>query len=90
MSMPGNVVASSEYPRHLNMLLRLFSQFDAHTTIFGYLLLRSLLSHLSGEHQVEAAQRILSSMGIQSLDVLQGVVAKSTTLQDVSFHTMYR
>lgn len=82
-------MSSNVYPRHLNMLLRLSSQSDSHRAIICYLILRSVLSHLSGEHQVDAAQRILSSMGIQSLDVLQGVTAKATTLQDVNFHIMY-
>jgi U3 small nucleolar RNA-associated protein 10 len=81
----GNIVVSNAYPRHLDMLLRLLSSSDAHTTNICYLILRSLLKQLSGEHQVDAAQRILSSMGIQSLDVFQGVMANATALQEVSY-----
>ncbi|KAF8525719.1 armadillo-type protein [Gautieria morchelliformis] len=84
----GNIVASNAYPRHLNMLLCLLSSSDAHTTNICYLILRSLLNQLSGEHQVDAAQRILSSMGIQSLDVFQGVMAGATTLQEVISNDM--
>lgn len=79
----GNIVTSNAYPRHLEMLISRLSGSDAHTTVTSYLILRSLLSQLSGEHQVDAAQRILTSMGLKSLDVLHDVVSDATTLQEV-------
>ena len=85
----GNIVSSNDYPRHLTMLLRLLNESDAHTTNICYLILRALLNQLSGEHQVDAAQRILSSMGVHSLDVLQGVMANAATLQDVNISIIH-
>lgn len=85
----GNIVASNAYPRHFAMLLRLLNDSDAHTTNICYLILRALLSQLSGEHQVDAAQRILSSMGVRSLDILQGVMTNATNLQEVSLSIIH-
>jgi U3 small nucleolar RNA-associated protein 10 len=80
----GNIVASNAYHRHLDMLLGLLSDSDAHSTIVSYLLLRSLLDQLSGEHRVDAARRLLASMGLQSLDALHDVMNNATNLQEVN------
>lgn len=84
----GNIVASNAYPRHLTMLLRHLNDPDAHTTHVCYLILRTLLNQLSGEHQVDAARHVLSSMEIQSLDAFQGVMTNASTLQEVKFFVM--
>ncbi|KAF8578875.1 ARM repeat-containing protein [Ramaria rubella] len=78
----GNIVASNVYPRHLDMLLHLLSASDTQTTNICYLILRSLLNQLSGEHQVDAALRILISMELNSLDALHHIVANVTSIQD--------
>ncbi|KAF8515684.1 armadillo-type protein [Hysterangium stoloniferum] len=78
----SNIMSSQSYSSHLEMLLRQLKNTDAHTLNISYLILRSLLVSLTGEHQVDAANRILSSMGLQSLDRLQDALTSVNGLQE--------
>ena len=79
-----NIVSSNSFKQHLDMLMRLLHETDGHTLSFTYLIIRYLLSQLSGEHQVDTAQLVLSSMGLKSLDHLRDVMANVSNLQEVT------
>ncbi|EPQ56067.1 hypothetical protein GLOTRDRAFT_129071 [Gloeophyllum trabeum ATCC 11539] len=64
----GNIVASNDYAQHLKYVLAKLQDPNAHARHLAYLTARALLGLVSGEHQVEAAHRLLGAMGLNSLD----------------------
>ncbi|KAK1226193.1 snoRNA-binding rRNA-processing protein utp10 [Marasmius sp. AFHP31] len=56
-----NILSSNSYSEHLDTLINKLSDENPHSRVFGFLVARALIGRLSGEHQVVAAQRILTS-----------------------------
>jgi U3 small nucleolar RNA-associated protein 10 len=62
---------------------------DPHTRNLGYLIARALLGMLSGENQVNAAQRVLDVMAITTLEDFGGFMKGADTLQEVGHAFIY-
>lgn len=77
---------SNDFSVHVEMLMRLLRENDGHTLSLCYLIARSLLNQLSGEHQVDTARLVLSAISIQSLNSFRNVFINSS-LQEVRSHS---
>ncbi|RDB23790.1 U3 small nucleolar RNA-associated protein 10 [Hypsizygus marmoreus] len=62
-----NILKSNNYTAHLNMLISKLRDTNPHVKVLSYLIVRSLLRQLSGEHQVDAAQRVLDLIDVEEL-----------------------
>lgn len=56
---------------------------NPHSRVLSYLITRALLRQLSGEHQLEAAYRVLDVAGITQLAEMEDLPAGSDKLSDV-------
>ena len=59
----GNILASNDYNVHFSSFLPKLQAKDLHTRVLAYLVMTSLIKQLSGEHQIEAACKILDAIG---------------------------
>jgi len=73
---------SNNYRAHLDGLLAKLEDENAHSRIFGYLVTRALLGRLSGEHQIDAAGRVLQVMGLEQLAGIEGFLHGADNLSD--------
>jgi len=71
---------SDNYPRHLEALLGKLGCPNAHGRVFGHLILRALLSRLSGTNQLDAAQRVL-----RNIDLDQTVESGKIPIESIDF-----
>ncbi|GJJ09338.1 hypothetical protein Clacol_003560 [Clathrus columnatus] len=78
-----NILSSTSFPGHLDMLFRLICHTDAHTRSIAFLIARFLLNLLSGHHQIEMARRLFITMDIKSLSSLQDLVSGKANLQEI-------
>ena len=62
-----NILMSNSYSEHFDNFLKKLGDRDPHTRIFGHLIIRSLLSLLSGRNQIEAAYRVLQVLDLGEL-----------------------
>jgi U3 small nucleolar RNA-associated protein 10 len=69
---------------YLDFLLRKLQDQNCFSRTLGYLVTRALLSRLSGEHQIDAAHRVLGVMDIDTLDGMDSFMSGSGDLQLVS------
>ncbi|KAG6857013.1 hypothetical protein H0H87_010685 [Tephrocybe sp. NHM501043] len=69
----GNILKSNSYSPHLDALITKLKDENPHTRVLGYLIARALLTQLSGEHQVEAAHRVLDVVDVAELGVMEDV-----------------
>lgn len=80
--MAGTILVSNKHGKLFDSLLLKLSNPDPHTRNLGYLIARVLLVILSGENQVNAAQRVLDVMAITTLEDFGGFVKGTDTLQE--------
>ena len=66
-----------------SLLLKLVDP-DPHARNLAYLVTRALLGILSGEGQIDTAQRVLDVMAITTLEDMDGFVKGADALQEVS------
>lgn len=79
-----NMLSSDAYASHFDVLLGKLGDTNSFSRSFGYLVMRALLGRLSGEHQVNAARRVLEAMELQSLEGMDEFKRGSENLQLVS------
>lgn len=63
--MAANILRSNRYTVYLDALITKLQDANSHVKVLSYLITRSLLEQLSGEHQIEAARRVLEVIGIE-------------------------
>ncbi|KAF9268872.1 hypothetical protein L218DRAFT_536645 [Marasmius fiardii PR-910] len=68
-----NVLASNEYPDHLETLVSKLTDESSHARVFGYLVARALVIRLSGDHQVAAAKRVLDAVNLDQIADLENI-----------------
>lgn len=56
---------SNEYTSHLDTLLVSLQDSNAHVRALSYLITYALLRQLSGEHRIEAANKIMEAVGFK-------------------------
>jgi U3 small nucleolar RNA-associated protein 10 len=77
-------VSSNNYALYLDLLLRKLQDQNGFSRSLGYLVIRALLSRLSGEHRVGAALLVLEAMCIDTLEGMDDFMRNSSDLQLVS------
>jgi U3 small nucleolar RNA-associated protein 10 len=83
MRMAENILVSNKHAKRFESLLLKLSDPDPHARSLAYLVTRALFAMLSGENLVDAAQRVLDSMAITSLEDMGGFLKGADTLQEV-------
>lgn len=73
-----NILVSNNFATRFDALTIGLSDSDSHTRVMSYLITRALLRRLSGEHQINAAHKILDNIGLQAL----ATVDYSTLVKD--------
>jgi U3 small nucleolar RNA-associated protein 10 len=76
-------LVSNKHAKLLESLLLKLSDSDPHARNLAYLVARALLGILSGENQIDAAQRVLDAMAIATLEDMDGFTKGADTLQEV-------
>ncbi len=67
----------------MGSLLLNLSDPDPHARNLAYLVARALLGILSGENNIDVAQRVLDAMAITTLEDMGGFMKGADTLQEV-------
>lgn len=62
-----NIHVSNNYTSYFAVLLSKLDDSNTHVRVLTYLITRSLLTRLSGQHQIDAAHNILRTMDLQHL-----------------------
>ncbi|KAF9807205.1 hypothetical protein IEO21_08320 [Rhodonia placenta] len=102
--MADNILASNYYDRLFENILAKLHDSSPYARALGYLVARALLSRLSGEHQINAAHRVLQAMKLNTLegmgDFMRGVdnlgvvshsiLGTAVVLKPKSRHTFHR
>ncbi|KDQ16943.1 hypothetical protein BOTBODRAFT_144298 [Botryobasidium botryosum FD-172 SS1] len=76
-----NIIVSDNFAQHSAYFLRHLKDENAHTRLLAHLVVRALLSRLTGEHQIDVACKLLEAIGLKNLDALSGVVGESESFQ---------
>jgi U3 small nucleolar RNA-associated protein 10 len=76
-------LTSNNYAAHFDVLVAKLLDVNVHSRVLSYLVTRALLRQLSGEHQLEAAHRVLQVTNIEQLDGIEDLPAWSDNLFDV-------
>jgi U3 small nucleolar RNA-associated protein 10 len=78
------ILVSKKYTERLESLLLKLLDPDHHARNLAYLVTRALLGMVSGEDQIDVAQRVLDAMAITTLEEMYGFLKGAEILQEVS------
>jgi U3 small nucleolar RNA-associated protein 10 len=74
---------SNNYAAHFDALVAKLQDVSPHSRVLSYLIARALLGQLSGEHQLEAAHRVLRVTSVEQLAGIEDLPSGSHDLFDV-------
>ena len=77
------ILISEKHAKLSESLLFKLSDPDPHARNLAYLVTRALLGILSGENQIDTAQRVLYAMAITTLDDMGGFLKGADALLEV-------
>jgi U3 small nucleolar RNA-associated protein 10 len=77
------ILISEKHAKLSESLLLKLSDSDPHARNLAYLVTRALLGILSGENQIDTAQRVLDAMAITTLDDMDGFLKGADALLEV-------
>ncbi|KAI9454082.1 hypothetical protein F5148DRAFT_1378333 [Russula earlei] len=77
------ILVSSERDKRFESLLLRLSDTDSHARNLAYLITRALLGMVSGEIQIDLAQRTLNAMTNTTLEEMDGLMKEAETLQQL-------
>ncbi|TFY70773.1 hypothetical protein EVG20_g2223 [Dentipellis fragilis] len=80
--MAETILISNEHAQHFAFFLAKLKDTDSHARGLAYLVVRALLGKMSGEHQIEAARRVLEAMSLKSLEGMEGFMDGADNLQE--------
>ena len=83
MTPSENILMSNSYAAHFDALIAKLRDINAYSRNLGYLVTGALLGQLSGEHQLEAAHRVLDVIGIEQLAGIEDLPSRSDGLFEV-------
>ncbi|ESK96722.1 u3 small nucleolar RNA-associated protein 10 [Moniliophthora roreri MCA 2997] len=66
-----NILSSNDFTEHLEKLVQKLNNSNPHVRVFSYLIAKAFIGRLSGEHQIDAARRVLATLNeeqIMSID----------------------
>jgi U3 small nucleolar RNA-associated protein 10 len=78
-----NILMSNNYTAHFDALVSKLHDTDPHSRVLSYLVARALLRQLSGEHQLEAAYKLLNVIGTKHLAGIEDLPPGKDDLFDV-------
>lgn len=86
--MAETALMSNRHKEHFEFILSTLRPSESgnghgHASGLGYLVMRALVGRMSGEHQVEAAERVLEAIGLESLDGVDGFMKGAESFQEV-------
>ncbi|KAF7373573.1 U3 small nucleolar RNA-associated protein 10 [Mycena sanguinolenta] len=76
-----NIMASDRFARHFSDLIRKAHETDPHVRVLAYLVIRKLLSQLSGIRLLDASTQVLEAVNLQRLPEVD-IPAKHTSLSE--------
>ena len=80
----------SEKPSdHIDFVLGVLDDANPNARALGYLVTRVLLSKLSGQHQLNVAQRAIQAMAIETLSGMEDFMKGSDNLQSVRQYLLF-
>lgn len=85
-----NILMSNNYASHFEALVSKLHDTDPHSRVLSYLVTRALLIQLSGEHQLEAAYKLLSVIGMEPLAGIEDLPPGTGNLYDVRCNIFQR
>ncbi|TFK37695.1 hypothetical protein BDQ12DRAFT_685121 [Crucibulum laeve] len=77
-----NIIISNDYKTHFSTLVSKLKSTNPHSRALGYLIARSLLSQLSGEHQINTAHQVLKAMDLDSISGIEDASLEKDGLLD--------
>jgi U3 small nucleolar RNA-associated protein 10 len=80
------IFASNEHTKRFESLLLKLSDPDPHARNLAYLVTRALCGRVTGENQIDTAQRVLDALALTTLEGMDGFLKGADTLHEVS-HT---
>jgi U3 small nucleolar RNA-associated protein 10 len=83
------ILVSNKHDKLLESLLLRLSGPDPHARNLAYLVIRGLFGILSGENQIDAAQRILDAMAITTFEDMDGFVKGAYALDEVGHNWIW-
>lgn len=76
-------MASKRYSAHFSAVIRKSHEADPNVRVLAYLVMRALLSQLSGERQIDAAHQALEAINLQQLPDVDTSAMEAQTLPEV-------
>ncbi len=64
---------SNRFSEHIKTLGEHLCSASTHARVFGHFIARGLLARLSGEHQLDAAAKIIEAMGLDATGPMENV-----------------
>ena len=75
---------SNEYNAHFESLVAKLRDDNPHIQILTHLVMHALIKQLSGEHQIDAAHRILETIDYEQISAIQSLSEDASELLQVS------
>lgn len=83
--MIDNIILSEKPLDHIDFILGVLRSENHNGRTLGYLVVRALLGRLSGQHQLDVAQRTVQAMAIETLSGMEDFMKGSGDLQFVRY-----
>ena len=80
----GNIMMSNEYKAHFESLVAKLRNDNPHIQILTHLVMHALIKQLSGEHQIDAAHKILETIDFEQISAIQSLSEGASELLQVS------
>jgi U3 small nucleolar RNA-associated protein 10 len=80
----GNIMMSNEYKAHFESLVAKLHDDNPHIQILTHLVMHALIKQLSGEHQINAAHKILETVDYEQISAIQSLSEDASELLQVS------
>lgn len=82
----GNLMMSNEYKAHFQSLVAKLRDENPHVQILTHLVMHALIKQLSGEHQINAAHKVLETIGSEQLSRIESLSEDAGEVLKVSLN----
>ena len=83
-----NIISSDRFPIHINTLMSKLTDSNPHVSLMSHLIALGLIRKLSGEHQLEVAQKIIDTMNLEQLSGIDALSQEDNTPEVSSAKTV--
>lgn len=84
-----NILRSNHYAVYLDTLIAKLGDPNPHVKVFSYLIMHFLLEQLSGEHQINAARRVLDATDFEELNGVEDLAQTNENLLEVKTNLLF-